>query len=265
MVQSARLQVVQITDIHLFADESQQLLGVPTTQSFEALLKPLFDLSPRPDLVLLTGDLSQDGSTASYERLQELLSPLGAPIYWLPGNHDCIEVMERSLTHPLFLPHKSFQVGGWQFILLNSQVPGCVHGALSDASLTWLDQQLSSSTPAPTLVSLHHPPFQVNSNWLDGSILQNADALFNVLDRHPQVQLVVFGHIHQSFQQRRGRVTYLGTPSTCIQFAPHSDDFALGHEAPGFRLLTLFADGQWETEVNRYQFNSRLDLAATGY
>jgi Icc protein len=256
--------VVQITDIHLFADGEQQLLGVPTTQSFEALLKPLFALAPRPDLVLLTGDLSQDGSVASYQRLQTLLSPLAVPIYWLPGNHDCIEVMERSLTHPLFRPDKAFQKNGWQFLLLNSQVPGCVHGALSEASLNWLDRQLANST-LPTLVSLHHPPLLVDSRWLDSSVLENTDDLFAVLDRYPQVQLLVHGHIHQSFQRRRGSITYLATPSTCIQFAPHSHDFALGAEAPGFRVLDLAPNGRWTSNVQRYQFNMRLDLAATGY
>ncbi len=265
MVQSAPLRIVQITDIHLFAEVEQQLLGVPTAHSFEGLVRELALLTPRPDLFLLTGDLSQDGTAASYRRLQALLSPFGVPTYWLPGNHDCVEVMQRSLTHSLFMPDKSFQVEGWQFLLLNSQEPGCVHGFLSNQTLNWLEQELEQVGDVPTLVSMHHPPFGVNSNWLDGSNLQNAEDFFAVIDRYPQVQLVVFGHIHQAFQQQRGGVTYLGTPSTCIQFAPHSADFALGQEAPGFRILHLYADGTWETQVERFRFNAYLDLAATGY
>jgi 3',5'-cyclic-AMP phosphodiesterase len=265
MVQSAPFRIVQITDLHLFAEVEQQLLGVPTAHSFEKLVKELASLNPSPDLFLLTGDLSQDGTVASYHRLQALLSPIGVPIYWLPGNHDCVEVMERSLRHPLFMPDKSFQIGGWKFLLLNSQDPGCVHGLLSDQTLTWLEQELEQAGGVPTLVSMHHPPFGVDSDWLDGSNLQNADELFAILDRYPQVQLVVFGHIHQAFQRQRYGVTYLGTPSTCIQFAPHSHDFALGEEAPGFRLLHLYEDGRWETQVQRFQFSALLDLAATGY
>lgn len=257
------LRIAQVSDLHLFADSDQCLLGMPTSRSLNALVTQLQQLQPQLDLLLLTGDLSQDGTAASYRRLQKLLSPLGIPTYWLPGNHDCVEVMVRSLTQ--FYPDKSFQRGGWQFILLNSQDPGCVHGRLSPESLLWLDQQLTQNPTFPTLVSLHHPPFAVNSTWLDTSTLQNTPDLLSVLDRHSQVKLVVFGHIHQEFQRQRRAVTYLGAPSTCIQFERESHDFALGQEAPGFRLIQLYADGTWESQVKRVQFAHALDLAATGY
>jgi Icc protein len=236
---------------------------MPTLRSFKALIEQLRSLQPQPDLLMLTGDLSQDGTAESYEHLQTLLSPLKIPTYWLPGNHDCLEVMERSLTR--LRADKAFDRGGWRFLLLNSQIPGCVHGQLSDESLDWLDRQLTEYPNVPTLVSLHHPPFAVNSTWLDHSILQNTPALLEVLDRYAQVKLVVFGHIHQEFQRQRGEVTFLGTPSTCIQFARESDEFALGQEPPGFRLIQLFDDGMWRSQVKRIEFSHTLDLAATGY
>ena len=119
------LLIAQITDTHLFADFQQDLLGMPTTDSLQALLKHLAGLSPQPDLLLLTGDLSQDGTPGSYDRLQTLLAPLGIPVYWLPGNHDAdLEEMARSLTHPLFFLDRSFAAGGWRFVLLDSQEAG---------------------------------------------------------------------------------------------------------------------------------------------
>lgn len=257
------LQIAQVTDLHLFAQSNQCLLGMPTSRSLTALIAQLRQLQPQPDLLLLTGDLSQDGTADSYERLQTLLSPLSIPTYWIPGNHDCVEMMERSLTQ--FYPDKFFRCGGWQFILLNSQDPGCVHGRLSSESLRWLDRQLTQNPNLPAFVTLHHPPFLVNSAWLDTSTLQNTPDLFEVLDRHPQVKLVVFGHIHQEFQRRRKTVTYLGTPSTCIQFERESHDFALGTEQPGFRLIQLYPDGAWKSQIKRVEFSYQLDLAATGY
>jgi 3',5'-cyclic-AMP phosphodiesterase len=266
MVQVPSLFVAQITDIHLFASDHQQLLGMPTADSFQSLIKQLSSLSPKPDLLMLTGDLSQDGTPESYDRLQTLLAPLGIPTYWLPGNHDAEpEAMERSLTHPLFCAEKCFQKGGWQFILLNSQEPGCVHGYLAQTELNELDQQLQKNSARPTIVALHHPPFQMHSDWLDTSILQNAAAFLEVIDRHSQVQLVVFGHVHQEFQSRRKTVTYLGTPSTCIQFEPGSSNFALDHKEPGFRLLRLGVDGTWETTVKRIAYSHQLDLVTMGY
>lgn len=265
MVKSSPLKIVQITDLHLFAESEQCLLGVSTLTSLKALVKHLEHLDPQPDLLLLTGDLSQDGTRASYEFVQTLLSPLKIPVYWLPGNHDCIEVMERSLIHPLFQPSKSFQTNGWQFVLLNSQEFGCVHGRLSPQNLVWLDRQLHRAPNLPTLVSLHHPPFAVDSTWLDSSILQNTAELLEVLDRHPQVKLVVFGHIHQEFQRQRNSVTYLGSPSSCIQFKQHSTTFALGAENPGFRSIQLYPNGRWDSQVTRINFSCQLDLAAAGY
>ncbi|KAM3103060.1 3',5'-cyclic-AMP phosphodiesterase [Phormidesmis sp. 146-12] len=265
MVYNPPLLIAQVTDIHLFAETDRTLLGLPTTDSFEFLIEQLYRLNPQPDLLLLTGDLSQDGTSDSYDRLQSLLSPLGIPVYWLPGNHDLPDVMARSLTHPLFLPDKSFQPNGWQVVLLNSAVPGCVHGQLCADELAWLDQELQQNSECPAIVALHHPPLLTHSDWLDTSVLQNPDALFAVLDRHPQVKIVLFGHIHQEFQYQRKQVTYLGTPSTCIQFEPKSSKFALDHQKPGFRLLTLESSGRWHTQVKRIAYSHQLDMVAAGY
>lgn len=265
MTSFAPLVVAQITDIHLFADTDRQLLGLPTIESFQAVLRQLKELQHQPDLLLLTGDLSQDGKPESYTRLKNLLEPLGIPTYWLPGNHDAMLAMEKVLRGPIISPQKSFQAGNWQFLLLSSQVPGCVHGCLATESLEWLDQQLSLARNRPALVALHHPPFIVGSNWLDGSRLQNPEDLFAVLDRHPQVKMVLFGHIHQEFSYWRRGVQFFGTPSTCIQFELHRTDFALDEAPPGFRLLHLYPDGTWWTTVERTTYSHQLELAATGY
>jgi Icc protein len=113
------------------------------------------------------------------------------------------------------------------------------------------------------LVALHHPPFPVNSAWLDASSLQNPGELFAVLDRYPQVKLVLFGHIHQEFQHQRHQVDYLGSPSTCFQFHSESPTFAINQDCPGFRLLKLYPDGRWETRVERVAYPYPLKSAAT--
>jgi 3',5'-cyclic-AMP phosphodiesterase len=265
MSQASSLLVAQLTDIHLFATPQQDLVGFPTIESFQAVLQTLKELQPSPDLLLLTGDLSQDHTKESYQNLKDLISPLQIPTYWLPGNHDSLPFMEELLTEFPFFPQKSFQQGNWNFILLNSGVPGYVHGYLSGTTLDWLDRQLAELPPQPTLVSLHHPPFLVNSEWLDTSTLQNPEELFAVLARYPQVKLVLFGHIHQEFDREFQGVRYLACPSTCIQFKPKSEKFGLDALEPGFRLLKLYADGSIETEVERVAFAGMVDLTAKGY
>ncbi|MBW4563961.1 MAG: 3',5'-cyclic-AMP phosphodiesterase [Mojavia pulchra JT2-VF2] len=265
MNQVSPISIVQITDMHLFAAENHHLVGIPTRDSFQAVIERLKDLQPELDLLLLTGDLSGDGTVESYENLQNLLSPLKIPTYWVPGNHDCAIAMDEILNLGLLSRRKSFERGKWNFILLNSSVPECVHGHLSAETLNWLDSQLKILSNYPTVIALHHPPFLVNSEWLDSSTLQNPEELFAILDNHPQVKLVLCGHIHQEFEYQRHNVHYLGTPSTCIQFKPKSATFALEQKPPGFRLLKLYPDGNWETWVERVSYFHPVELKAKGY
>ena len=243
------LLVAQITDTHLFAEVEPSVFGVQTYNSLQAVVENLKALQPQPDILLLTGDLSQDESSQSYEFLYNATSPLNIPSYWLPGNHDNLPIMEQVLQHPPIDATKSFHAGGWNFLLLSSLIPGCVHGEISQQSLDWLESQLTNH---PTLIALHHPPCLINSDWMDNINLRNYEEFLAVVERYPQVKLVVFGHILQEFDNQRQGVRYLGSPSTCVQFQPQSKEFTIDKQAqPGFRLLNLFTDGTYNTEIVR--------------
>lgn len=250
MTTSQSLLIAQLTDTHLFANEFQEMLNCPTGQSFRSVVERVNSWVPRPDILLLTGDLSQDETPESYEQLRSLLTPLEIPTYWIPGNHDNLPTMQAILRDQWISPIRSFQRQGWQVILLSSLVPGCVDGELSTEDLGWLDRQLEA-VRLPTLVALHHPPIAIASEWMDGIGLRNSEALYEVLDRHPQVKIVLFGHIHQEFVGERNGVTYLGSPSTCVQFKPLRREFTVDELQPGFRLLKLDPDGQFATQVER--------------
>ncbi len=259
------LLIAQITDTHLFGTPTAHLLGVQTHASCQAVLHHLTQLPHRPDLLLFTGDLSQDGTVAAYEHLQDMVCPLGIPTYWVPGNHDEAQVMAQVLRRSPISPQKSLHVGGWHLILLDTHVPGCVHGELSAESLAWLEQELSQSPQEPAMLAFHHPPFGVGSAWMNEIGLRNAADFFAVCDRHPRLKLVVFGHIHQEFCYHRNGVDYVATPSTCIQFKPNSEHFALDPVAPGLRLIHLFPSGAWSSNVSRAGYAYQPDFAAAGY
>jgi Icc protein len=248
MAQEA-VTIAQITDTHLFANSDQALKGVNTVRSLQAVIQRV--QHRQPDVLLLTGDVSQDETLASYEHLRELIAPLGLPTYWIPGNHDRPELMMRMLSEAPFRREKSLQQAGWNGVLLDSRVAGEVGGELSQESLQELDEALRRYPDLPAFVALHHPVLDVGSAWMGEIGLGNAADLLAVIDRHPQVKLVVFGHIHQVFERQRQGVTYLGTPSTCVQFKPHSETFAIDDQMPGFRILRLWADGRFETAVER--------------
>lgn len=157
-------------------------------------------------------------------------------------------------------------VGEWRITLLNSAVSGSVPGYLADDQLQLLAQSLSEAPDRHHLVCLHHHPVSIDCAWMEPIGLRNPHALFDVLDRFPQVKAVLWGHIHQDFNSERNGVRLIASPSTCIQFKPRSEDFALDELAPGYRWLRLFDDGRLETGVSRvtgHQF--KVDLAGEGY
>ena len=245
------IQLVQLTDTHLFEDETSTSKGVATVQSFEAVLEHLKTL-PCPDMLLLTGDLSHDETAESYRRLHRAIAPFGCPTYWIPGNHDQPQFMQEILNEPPVYAQNRIEMGGWVILLLNSQVWREIHGELSPESLAWLKEQLIESGERPVLIALHHPPLNTGDAWIDRINLLNADVFQQMVSQFPSVKLVLFGHIHQEFDQEIAGVRYLASPSTCVQFQPDSEEFAIdGDRAPGFRQVTLFPDGTFSTQVVR--------------
>lgn len=257
------LDLLQLTDSHLVSDPDGTLMGVPLRDS----LRDVIDVarSEEPDLVLVTGDLSHDGTPASYGAVAEELEPMGAPIVGLPGNHDEPDVMAEAMERPPFRADRVFTAGGWRFVLLDSSVAGGDHGRLSDATVERLDAELSAHPSRPTLVALHHSPVPVGSAWLDPINLRAPDDFRDVVESHPQVQTVLFGHVHQSVEARWGSIDLYGCPSTCFQFTPNRDTFALDSASPGYRTLTLHADGTVETTLHRVAVPYTVDATATGY
>ncbi|HSF74262.1 MAG TPA: metallophosphoesterase, partial [Microcoleus sp.] len=149
--------------------------------------------------------------------------------------------------------------GNWQFLLLSSVEAGCDGGRLSPESLHWLDSQLQQTGDRPVIIALHHHPLPIDCEIMDGMMLHNADEFLAIVDRYPQIKIVLCGHIHQEFHQQRGAVSYLGTPSTCLQLLPKSHPIVVDEIPPGFRLLELAIDGTWNTRVERVAAQSPPD------
>jgi 3',5'-cyclic-AMP phosphodiesterase len=209
-------------------------------------------LSPVPDLLLLTGDLSQDETLESYQRLRRAIEQVKIPAGWIAGNHDQdLTTAQAGLTSDWILPDQDFTAGGWRFLLLNSMAAQTVGGQLTEADLAVLSDQLAASDQ-PTLIAIHHPPVAVGTPCMDAIALAEPEKLRGICDRYPQVKLVVFGHVHQEFDQVQQNIRYLGTPSTGLQSTPGQLEFTVDESMPpGFRLLQLFPDGSVETEVIR--------------
>ncbi|WAC42863.1 3',5'-cyclic-AMP phosphodiesterase [Pseudomonas sp. SL4(2022)] len=257
--------LVQLSDSHLFADAAGKLLGMDTQDSLQRVIERVLQEQPQIDLVLASGDLSQDGSTASYQRFRELTSVIPAPARWFPGNHDEVPAMQaacvgRDLLEPVV------DLGNWRVIMLDSSIPGAVPGYLSEQQLALLERALSEAPERHHLICLHHHPVSIGCKWMEPIGLRNPDALFAVLERFSQARAVLWGHIHQELDLQRGAIRLLASPSTCVQFAPRSEEFQVDTTAPGYRWLRLFDDGRLETGVSRVTgIKFEIDYTIKGY
>lgn len=259
------LTIIQLSDSHLRQEADGELLGMNTQQSLDAVIALARKDAPQPDLVVASGDISQDGSEQSYRSFKARADVFQAPMRWLPGNHDERSAM-AAVTADSDILEKVVRLGGWQLIFLDSLVAGRVYGSLSDAELKLLDDTLQNSAGVPTVVFLHHHPIDIQSRWLDAIGLKNRDVFFAVTDKYPHVKAIVWGHIHQELDQMRNGVRLLATPSTCVQFLPKSRDFAVDNAAPGYRWLKLFSDGRVETAVSRADhIEFKVDYSSKGY
>jgi len=260
--------VLHISDTHLYADPERQLKGVDTTASFRAVLDKARRDFPQPDAVILGGDLAQDETAATYRKLCDLLEDWNVPFLVTPGNHANLNSLKKELLQPL-LQHRrheaDLRLGGWQVIALNSHDSGKVAGKLGRDELVRLDALLDNARGKHALVALHHHPHPVGSRWMDEIMLENADAFWAVLNRHPQVRAVQFGHVHQAFDGERDGIRLFGSPSTCVQFKPDHDDFALDDQSPGYRWLELLPDGGINSGVERVAGFIPPDLNDNGF
>ncbi len=247
------LRVVQVSDSHLFASTDGRLLGLNTEDSLRLVLAKVQREQTHIDVILATGDIAQDASEAAYLRFQQHLAQFTAPSYWLQGNHDITQPILNTLNDKSHLSPCVIDRGGWRIIMLNSSVEREVPGNFQPSELEFLRQALADSKNCHVMVCLHHHPIPMHCKWLDTQVVRNAADFWQVIDQFSHIKAIIWGHIHQESDQMRNGVRLLSVPSTCVQFKPLSEDFAIDDLAPGYRWLDLYANGDVVTEVSRVE------------
>ncbi|MGH8120608.1 MAG: phosphodiesterase [Gammaproteobacteria bacterium] len=244
-----RIELLQFTDTHVYAEPGQCFDGVDTAATLADVIAHAGKFCPLPDAILLTGDLVHEPSPAAYDRLSAILCSVERPVFCIPGNHDQPELMHQILDAGNISMAKSIHFERWIIVLLNTFLPDTHAGNLGADELVFLDQILTEYKDNHALICLHHPPVSIGSPWMDRMGLQNPAALFAIVDRHPQVRGILWGHIHQEFKCERHAVKLMATPSTCLQFAPQAGSYIKDDKPPAYRHLQLYASGEIRTGV----------------
>ena len=241
--------LVQLSDLHLRAGED----AAGAAGRLEHAIRRVEELQPRPRAVLLSGDLVDDPSSAAYEQVHELLSPLCLPLHAIPGNHD-----DRDLLRARFGPSPAAAGGRVRFAVkcgplrlvgCDSTSPGRENGALGGEQLDWLEYTLALEPETPTLLALHHPPVLTGVRSMDAIGLDAEDRvrLEVLLGRHPQVLAITCGHVHRAMVTVFAGRPLLICPSTnsALQLDLRARDdlpFAVAAEPLGFAVHALVAD-----------------------
>lgn len=239
--------LAQFSDTHVTAPGGRTCGGtVDANAGVAAAVETLNRLRPRPDCLLVTGDLTDQGGAEEYRALVELLTPVEMPVHLGIGNHDHRTTMVTELTLPELQDGGAFvqycvDDGPVRLIFLDSASEEHHMGELCDRRLAWLEARLAEEPDRPTVVTVHHPLFDTGIAFLDGEGPGWADGLIAVLARSPQVELVMSGHVHRSIQSVvAGRLATV-CPSTAQQTTLDlADDPSADHlfvlEPAGFQI-----------------------------
>jgi Icc protein len=197
----------------------------------------------------MTGDVIQDDTAEAYQRFRDLLLPLNLRVHCVPGNHDIRDLMRAVCCRPPFSYCAYEEFRDWLIVGIDSCIRGHAGGEVSADELDRLSDIVSRSPAKHVMVCLHHPPVPVGSKWLDSVGLRNGGEVLDRLRSLNRVRLATFGHIHQEYDVEHEGIRIVGTPSTCRQFKPGSEEFAVDDNPPAYRRFALNADGSVDTEV----------------
>lgn len=217
--------IAQITDTHLKAPGRLAYRRVDTAAMLARCVAQVVALDPPPDLIVMTGDLADLGRPEEYEHLKRLLAPLRAPLLAVPGNHDDRAAMRAAFAAGGYLPAQGFlhfAVDGrfpLRIVGLDTVVPGEGRGELCAERLAWLERTLADKPEAPTLLLMHHPPFATGIGHMDDIGLTGREAFANIVERHPQIEAILCGHLHRDIQTMVGGRRALTCPSPAHQVA----------------------------------------------
>jgi Icc protein len=229
--------VVQLSDTHFVANEPDP--DDPTTPD-AGVRRTMAALGDRlPDLVLLTGDLADDGSVEACRRLRLLVEQLGAPILATPGNHD-----RAASVAEVFGSTDSAEVGDWRILTIDTVIPGHDDGAVDVAAV---QSRLDAVDPRPTLIAMHHPPVSPSTHEMFH--LAGDTDLIELCAARPHVRGIVSGHLHEAFERSAGGIPIVGCPSSWYAIVHDRDTYQLVTDGlVGATVLQLADDGTltWE-------------------
>ena len=242
--------IAQISDLHIVGLGKKTYGIAPMDENLRLCVEHINQLSPKPDLVLVTGDITDTGSQEEFQHARDLLDDLNILYYVIPGNHDdrarllstfnhgaCSSIMGAEDQSFVNYVIDDFEI---RLLAVDSTAPGKPGGEICDQRASWLDQRLSENTEKPTLIFMHHPPLKLGVIETDIDGFTGADKLGNIIKKYNNIEGILCGHVHLP--------TFTRWQGTIVSTAP----------SIGMRLLldlTLEQPSQFLLEKPAYQLH----------
>ncbi|MDR9828265.1 phosphodiesterase [Vibrio sp. FNV 38] len=194
--------IAQLTDLHIKKGGKKAYRRVDTLECLRKAVLHINHLNPRPDYLVITGDLGDFGTPDEYQLIREELQNVELPMLVVPGNHDDRDNLRKGLKGLVEFDHPDFcnfvvDEQGTVLIGLDSSVIGKPYGYLSQETLSWLKETIRKHQNKPVMLFLHHPPMQVGLGHMDVQNLTNADALLEILSQFNNIKGICAGHLHR--------------------------------------------------------------------
>ena len=249
------VRILQLSDLHLFADPDGLLNGIPTRALLRDVLAHVEASGLEPDHVVVTGDHTHDERAETYAAVRELLTPYLDRLHQVPGNHDDRAMLREGFADEIGGEGAervtfAFEADGWACLGLDTHIPGKVGGRIGSDQLEWVRSELRDSQARGAILFMHHPPVELGLTWLDRIGVEDKAALHELLAVEPRIRLVACGHVHHESSHRVGAAEVVTVPSTGLQFSPVNNEAEFVTAPPGYRVIELDGDA-YTTSVVR--------------
>lgn len=235
------MRIVQLSDLHLRPEPLYS--GIDPWRRWRAALARLGGLQPRPDLLLLSGDLADDAAPATYSRLADSLATVGFDYAVVPGNHDDSRALRKAFpgqgwSHEKYACQRVDR-GELSLLLVDTAIPGREEGMVGDEHLAWLTAHCPVGRRV--VLVLHHPPFPIGIPGMDAIACGGEQGLAAWLSGRPQVEALWCGHVHRPVLTQFAGRPAVCAPSTVHQIALVEGPLAWTDEPPGMLVHDFVA------------------------
>lgn len=232
------MRIALLSDIHMPCD-GKPIWDTDVKEHLYSCVEKL-KKTPNVDIIIITGDLSNDGSASSYKLVDNAFCEINTPIFCCPGNHDNIQNLQNTLQHIKYI--KNIKYNNWHFIFLNSVIPdefnpnvNKARGYLNEDDLNNLEKMLLQES-CNTVIVMHHPAIEPNG-WLNRRLLENRREFVKMVSKHQHVKMVLMGHSHEHYIKNINNTQYIIAPAIGYAFSASLPKFQIDINNEGFLLI----------------------------